>query len=133
MHPSEILERYRRGERDFRELDIDDEADETAVPSGRPGRHPRSFEAAELSYADFSRSFIVADFRRAVLRGACFRHANVKTCSFADAVLCDADFSNAALCSTTFAGADLTGARFDGASAYSTVLGPGELPWWCRR
>jgi uncharacterized protein YjbI with pentapeptide repeats len=69
--PAEILRRYNAGERDFSNLQIESSAD-----SSDP-----EFRGANLEGADFSHSFILADFSEARLRGAKFS-ANVKTCCF---------------------------------------------------
>src|SRR5258706_16122518 len=99
----DVLRRYQGGERDFQGLEIDD----------LDGKAP--FHGAALDGADFSRAFIVADFRNASLRQATFVNANVKTCSYSGADLTNADFTGAALCSTTFSHTRMDGARFDGA------------------
>src|SRR5262245_2009831 len=98
----ELLERYRRGERDFVGAELDSDADS-------------DMSGVCLDGADLSHSFIVANFRGASLRGVRFRQANVKTCDFREADLRGADFRGAALCSTEFAGAKLDGADFTGA------------------
>ncbi len=113
----DLLERYRRGERDFAESELD--ADPANDLSG-----------VCLNGVDLSRSFVVANFRGGSLRGVQFRGANVKTCKFAGADLTGADFTDAALCATTFGGARLEGARFGGAFYHSHLLDAGELPDW---
>ena len=114
--PSEIRQRYARGERDFRGLDIAD------------GDDGGSFRGALLDGADFSRAFIVADFTGARLRECNFVEANVKTCSFDGADLSAADFSRAAIDGATFTGCNFDGAQFEGAGFYGCILAPGELP-----
>ena len=111
----ELLDRYRRGERDFSgaELDADPDSDLNGVC---------------LDGADFSHAFLVASFRGASLRGARFFEANVKTCDFRDADLRDADFRGAALCSARFDGAKLDGATFAGAFVHSHEFKAGETP-----
>lgn len=99
--PSEILRRYESGEREFRGLEIES-------PRGSTGP---DFRRAKLAGADFTESFIVADFSGADLQGARFAPANVKTCSFDGADLRNADFSGAAIDAATFDGADLAGAK----------------------
>ena len=115
--PEEILAEYRAGQRDFRGREIEERPDDAS-----------SFRSASLDGADFSRAFIVADFRNASLRGCKFVGANVKTCCFDEADLSGCDFSNAAIDAATFSGARLDGARFDGAGAYGYSFKPGELP-----
>ena len=114
---AEILARYKRGERDFTDLELenDPDADLSGVcPDG----------------ADLSRSYIVASFHSASLRGIRFVGANVKTCDFRCADLRDADFSGAALCATRFTGARMEGARFTGAYYHNRELRDGEQPDW---
>lgn len=111
----EFLDRYRNGERDFSESDLD--ADRDNDLSGQC-----------LDDADFSKAFIIANFRGASLRRARFASGNVKTCDFRDADLRGADFRGAALCSALFDGARLDGAQFAGAFYHSHVFGVGELP-----
>jgi uncharacterized protein YjbI with pentapeptide repeats len=113
----ELLDRYRAGERDFSGAELDQDAG-------------NDLSGVCLDGADLSRSYVVASFQRASLRGARFREANVKTCDFRGADLRDADFSGAALCSTRFDGARLDGARFFGASCHGLVLREGERPDW---
>jgi uncharacterized protein YjbI with pentapeptide repeats len=114
--PSEIRSRYVAGERDFRGLEIEDGGDAT------------SFRGAVLEGADFSGSFILADFTSANLRGCKFVESNVKTCSFDAADLRDCDFSGAAIDAATFHGARLDGSRFANASAYGYTFQSTELP-----
>ena len=114
----EVVRRYLAGERDFSELEIEDAANSTA------------FRRASLDGADFTRTFIVADFSGASLRGVRFIEANVKTCSFAGADLSGADFAGAALCSTTFVGAQTDSASFKGAYFHSHELGVSDKPDW---
>lgn len=116
--PSEILQRYERGERDFHGLDISDGA----------GDESTSFRGALLDGADFSHCFIVADFSSARLRDCRFVEANVKTCRFDGADLLNADFSRAAIDGATFTNCNFAGARFKEAVAYGYTFKKGELP-----
>ncbi|HVS36330.1 MAG TPA: pentapeptide repeat-containing protein [Gemmataceae bacterium] len=113
----ELLDRYQRGERDFAESDLDTDT-------------ANDLRGACLDGIDLSRSYVVASFRGARLRGAVFRGANVKTCDFSGADLTGADFCEAALCATTFAGAQMQDAQFGGAFYHSYRLQPGEQPDW---
>jgi serine/threonine-protein kinase len=115
--PSEILERYKRGERDFHELDISDGVTDKT-----------SFRGAVLDGADFSRCFIEADFSGARLRGCRFVRANVKTCMFDGADLQNADFSEAPIDGASFTDCKFEGASFEGAGAYGYTFKKGELP-----
>lgn len=112
----ELMQRYQNGERYFAEAELD-----AAVYDLR---------GVTLQGADFSRSYIVADFREADLRGVSFERANVKTCDFRGADLRNANFSGAALESTEFDGAKLEGVDFSGASAYGRELKGEEKPRW---
>ncbi|HUJ63390.1 MAG TPA: pentapeptide repeat-containing protein [Kofleriaceae bacterium] len=121
--PAEIARRYLQGERDFRGLDISD---------GR-GEAGASFRGVVLDGADFSRSFIEADFTGARLCNSKFVEANVKTCTFDGADLRDSDFSRASIDAATFTGCRFDGAQFEGAGLYGHRLAKGELPDWPRR
>ena len=81
-----------------------------------------------LHHADFSQSFIDADFNGANLQGARFASANVKTCSFDGANLRGTDFSKSAIDAATFDRADVSDANFEGASAHGYVYQKGESP-----
>jgi 2-iminobutanoate/2-iminopropanoate deaminase len=115
--PAELLERYNQGERDFRGLEISDERENSGT-----------FRDALLDGADFSHSFVDADFGGARLRNSKFVQANVKTCRFDGADLSNADFSGAAICSATFSSSNFQGAQFEGASVHGYAFGKGELP-----
>lgn len=118
MEPTiaDIALRYATGERAFRSIEIDPAA--------------RRLGSLILEEADFSGSWVVADFRKANLRGASFRNANVKTCDFSGADLTNADFRGAALDATIFKGATMNGASFAGATISGSELTDGELPTW---
>ena len=112
----ELLRRYAEGERYFADSELDES--ENDLQNGK------------LEDADFSHSFIFADFRRANLKRASFADANVKSCDFRNADLEGADFSGAALEATQFEGANLQGARFTGAGCYGYRMKADEKPWW---
>ena len=112
----ELLRRYQSGERCFAGAKLDSIT--------------LDLRNSNLERADFSGSFIFADFAGANLRGAVFANANVKTCDFSNADLRDAVFTGAALCATTFIDAKLEGADFEGAYYHSRTLEAGEKPWW---
>jgi uncharacterized protein YjbI with pentapeptide repeats len=111
---STMLERYAAGERSFVGIELDDKV--------------HDFAGVDLSGADFSRSYIFADFRGANLSFCNFSEANVKTCDFRGANLQGALFEGAAICSAEFEGANLAGASFVGAHFHSHVFQRGELP-----
>jgi uncharacterized protein YjbI with pentapeptide repeats len=113
----ELLDRYRRGERQFVGSDLDEDPD-------------RDLSGLTLDGIDLSDSFVVATFASSSLRGSKFCRANVKTCDFRGCDLRDADFSGAALDATSFVGARLDGARFQGATIYSHTLGEQDRPDW---
>lgn len=117
-NPSEIRRRYESGERDFQGLDISDPDDVDLL----------SFRDARLDGADFSRAFVVADFRNARLRECKFVDANVKTCNFDGADLQRCDFSGASIDAATFRAALLEGATFEGAGAHGYTYKSGEVP-----
>ena len=112
----ELLRRYHAGERHFAGVELDSATFD--------------LRDATLEGADFSQSFITADFVGANLKSAIFVNANLKTCDFSNADLRSAIFSGAALDSTTFVGAKLEGAEFAGAFYHSRTLRSGETPWW---
>ncbi|MBC9033428.1 pentapeptide repeat-containing protein [Sphingomonas sp. JC676] len=112
----ELLDHYRRGVREVRNLDIAD-AGETPLAG------------ADLRGIVIKDCFVVADFTGADLRDARI-DANVKTCIFANADLRNADFRNSALCSTTFVGAKMEGAMFEGAYYHGIDFEAGYLPEW---
>jgi len=111
---SGILERYASGARSFVGSSLDGEV--------------HDFSCANLENADFSRSFIFADFRNANLVGANFSEANVKTCDFTGANLRGALFKNAAIDDAIFNGANLDGASFEGASEQGYIYAKHEFP-----
>ena len=117
---AELLSRYAKGERDFHEADLDTEPD-------------NNLGGKSLDGVDLSRSYVVANFRNASLRGARFCGANLKTCDFGGADLRDADFTGAALCSANFDGANLERAKFAGANVHSYIFEEGETPLSPRR
>ncbi len=109
-----ILARYAAGDRNFRDLDLDDQV--------------YDFSNSNLRHAIFAGSFIIASFRNADLEGADFSNCNVKTCDFSEAKLNNVRFCGAALDAANFDGADLSGSDFQGASVQGHVLSKGELP-----
>ena len=111
---NEITARYAAGERNFRGLDLDGET--------------LDLRGSNLAGADFSESFIYADFRGANLERCVFERANVKTCDFRGANLRGASFREAAIDAAEFSGAEMTDASFDGASAQGHVFHSGESP-----
>lgn len=118
-HPTEVVEHYLAGVRDFRGVTIED-ADGTTAPS---------FQGMKLAGANFSGSWIDGvDFTGAILTDASFAAAHVKLGTFDGADLQNADFSGAAIDATTFEKADPRGATFDGTSAYGYVYKPGQRP-----
>lgn len=109
-----LIARYTAGERDFRELDLDDRV--------------YDFSGAVLMDADFSGSFVVADFRGASLEGSLFTRCNVKTCDFRNANLANASFQGAAIDAADFRGANLSGTTFLDATEQGYAYAAGEQP-----
>lgn len=110
----QIIESYRRGQRDFSRSDLPDAS---------------SFGGQDLSAAIFDDSWIGdADFSGATLRQASFRRAHLKCATFDSADLTGADLRGAALDAASFEGARLEGIKLLGASAYGYVYADGELP-----
>jgi len=112
---AELLRRYAVGERSFRRLELDDGV--------------YDLRNAKLSDADFTGSFIVADFRGADLRNADFANTNVKTCDFRGADLSGANFKGAALDAAEFDGARMSDTKFIGAFIYGHELKEHERPY----
>ncbi len=112
----ELLRRYQNGERDFTQVALDG------------GNY--DLRGVTLAGANFSGTFITADFRGANLQAASFAKANVKTCDFRHADLRGANFSGALLEATEFKGANLRDANFEDARNFSLILKAGELPTW---
>jgi hypothetical protein len=115
----EICRRYACGERDFREIDVDD---------ARGG----TFRGARLDGVDLGRSFVVADFTRASLRGARFVGANVKTCIFDGADLSGADFRDACIDGASFRGAMVRGSAARARTAIRLARANSPSSWQTR-
>jgi uncharacterized protein YjbI with pentapeptide repeats len=109
-----LLQRYALGERSFRGLELDDLT--------------YDFRNAKLADADFTGSFIVADFRGADLRNADFANANIKTCDFRGADLSGSNFKGAALDAAKFEGARMSNTKFAGAFIQGQELNEHERP-----
>jgi len=113
---SELLERYKKGERHFVECEFDDKA--------------YDLRNLNLEGINLSKSFILADFRNANLKGINFYRANVKTCDFRDADLIGANFEDSAIDAALFKGAKLENSNFENAGAYGNSMKKGEIPDW---
>ncbi len=111
----ELLRRYVAGERIFRGEDFE------AVALNLRGQN--------LSAADFSEAFIVADFRDANLAGCCFNGANVKTCDFRGANLLGASFRGAAIDGAEFDANGVAVSNFEGASNQGLTYKQDEKPY----
>ncbi|MDQ3132409.1 MAG: pentapeptide repeat-containing protein [Acidobacteriota bacterium] len=111
---SELIERYKNGERYFVECDLYDEV--------------HDLRNLNLEGINLSKSFLLADFRQANLRCANFYQANVKTCDFRGADLANATFEDSAIDSALFEGAILENTNFENAGFYGCLLKKGEIP-----
>ena len=111
---ADLITQYTAGERDFRDSKLDGETGD--------------LRGLYLPDADFRGSFVVADFRSAILTNARFQNANIKTCDFRNANLQNADFRNSAIDAMQFENANLEGCRFAGAGSRSRILKEDELP-----
>ncbi|HEU4678407.1 MAG TPA: pentapeptide repeat-containing protein [Terrimicrobiaceae bacterium] len=109
-----LIARYAAGERSFADLELDDQV--------------YCFVGAQLAGADFSRSFLLGDFRGANLAGAKFENANVKTCDFRGANLKGASFAGAAIDEAEFSVDTLIGVSFAGATEQGHIHAENELP-----
>jgi uncharacterized protein YjbI with pentapeptide repeats len=110
----DILRRYRSGIRSFCGEELDSESID--------------FQGANLSGADFSECFILADFRDANLERCRFVRANVKTCDFRGANLRGATFAEAAIDGAVFDRAGILAADFEGATEQGHTYTAGEKP-----
>ncbi|HEX8738413.1 MAG TPA: pentapeptide repeat-containing protein [Pyrinomonadaceae bacterium] len=113
---SELLERYKNGERYFVGCDFDDRI--------------YDFRNLNLVEINLSKSFIVGDFRGANLSKADLSNSNLKTCDFRQTNLADANFEKSALCATYFGEAVFENTNFEGAFYHSHELKKGETPDW---
>jgi uncharacterized protein YjbI with pentapeptide repeats len=111
---AKLQERYSAGERGFVGMELDD--------------RPYDFAGANLAEADFTGSFITANFRGASLRGAVFANCNLKTSDFRDADLTNVSFRGAAIDGAEFGGALLAGATFEDASEHGHIYAKAESP-----
>lgn len=107
--------RLEAGERNFDSEELDD--------------FLHDLQHMDLEGVNFNKTFLLANFRGANLRGSEFIEANVKTCDFTGADLRRANFSGAAIDGAVFAAANLEGANFQGASEQGHIYAEGELPW----
>jgi uncharacterized protein YjbI with pentapeptide repeats len=113
---SELLRRYKSGQRKFCNLDITSDGSNALLNA--------NIDGIELIGCFISVSFRGASLKRAIV------HSNVKTCDFSNADLSGSDFRTAALCATTFVGANMRDADFTGAFFHSFELKTGERPDW---
>lgn len=113
---SELLERYKNGERYFVECEFDDQI--------------YDFCNLNLEEINLSKSFIVGDFSGANLSKANLSNSNLKTCDFRGTNLTEANFENSALCATQFDEAIFENTNFQGAFYHSHELKKGEIPDW---
>jgi uncharacterized protein YjbI with pentapeptide repeats len=111
---AEILASYAAGNRSFTSLDLDEKT--------------HDFQNVTLADADFTGTFVFANFRGANLERAIFKDANVKTCDFTEANLSGASFEGAAIDGAVFCGANLRGTSFLGATEQGYVYQVGEVP-----
>ena len=107
--------RLEAGERNFEAEDLDDLC--------------HDLQDMNLEGINFSRAFVIANFRGANLKSALFIEANVKTCDFSGADLRQAKFSGAAIDGAIFTAAHLANADFHGATDQGHIFAAGELPW----
>jgi len=112
----EVLSRYCAGERYFGHSELDGSI--------------LDFHGVNLAEADFSQSYLFADFRDTNLQSANFTQCNIKTCDFRGADLQGALFCEACIDSAEFTGALLTGADFEGAYISGYTMLAGEQPSW---
>lgn len=114
-----VISQYARGKRDFRWTAIN--------------HVYLDFRGTVLNDADFSHTFIAADFRGADLKNCRFNNARLMKSDFSDANLENTSFKEAFLDDTKFNGANMKDAIFEGAKIHSYVLKLNEKPNWLNR
>ena len=104
MTVEQVVDLYRRGQRDFQRIDVPEES---------------SFHGVDLSGANFRNSFLSCiDFREARLQNVCFDDTNVKVSDFRGSDLTGASFRGTAICSAKFRGAKMNGVIVENADWY---------------
>ena len=102
----EILQRYKEGQRQFKDLDIEGD-----------------FSHQNLEEIEFENCFIAADFRHCNLANSKFLNGNIKTSDFRFSTLTNAVFTGLAVEGTEFEGAETEGVVFEGNYCYGQVVG----------
>ena len=103
LNVKELLSAYRRGERDFREIQLDG-ADLAGVNLTGASFYGASLKAADLEGARLTH----VQFKAADLTGACLSRASINATDLIGAIFVEADFSNADLTGACLAMADCT-------------------------
>jgi len=122
MTRKELMERYARGERDFREVKL------STADLSRADLRGANFSNSKLSSANFSNSKLSsanlsgADLRGADLFAARLTSANVSKADLGDADLTGADLTGADLSKADLVEADLTRVNFGGANLIGANL-----------
>lgn len=102
----EILQRYKEGQRQFKDLDIEGD-----------------FSHQNLEGIEFEGCFIAADFRYCNLENSKFWNGNIKTSDFSYSILTNAVFTGLAVEGTDFKEAETEGLVFEGNYCFGQVVG----------
>ena len=113
----EILNRYNNGQRQFKDIDVDN----------------GDLRDTDLQGISFDGCFLAIDFRAANLKGARFTNGNIKTCDFRSADLTDAHFENLSVDSVDFEGAKGDGATFINGYYHSVTLQQADFDEWTKK
>ncbi len=112
----ELLSLYNQGQRDFTNLELEDDHE--------------GFIGISLSNCDFRKTFIIGSFDKATLTNINFSESNLKTSSFDNATLTNINFKKCALCATSFKGTTFNNCSFEGAYYHTHSMKKNELPDW---
>ena len=111
-----VLEQYQKGQRYFKDLDMENE----------------SFEGQNLEGIVFEDCSLYISFRNANLRNAKFLNGGIKTCDFREADLTNARFENVGIESSQFARAKTDNTYFDNNWAYGQKVTQEHFESWIK-
>ena len=126
MNVNELVEKYRKGERDFSNIKLPN-ADLSGLDLRR-----MIFISADLSNCNFSNSDLTnSDFSGAILDRVNFAGAILRNTNFSGAHMTNADIRNVQIDNTNFARANLMFAHLCGNDLVKADLNNAELDWSC--
>jgi uncharacterized protein YjbI with pentapeptide repeats len=111
-----VLEQYRKGQRHFENLDMENE----------------SFEGQNLEDIVFEDCSLYISFRKANLKNAKFINGGIKTCDFREADLTNARFEYVCIESAKFARAKTIGIYFNNNSCYGQNVTQSDFDEWIK-